>query len=310
MTALVSVATYLPEERVPIEKLAGQLGLSAMDVRMFQRVHGLAEVRLDRDGTLLDLLAAAVANLHALRGQEHRVRFVLHARSMPVVVPYPENPLHELCRRVGLGHAIAFTVTQQACASGLLALDVAGRLLDGCGEPDALALVLTGEKAFTYDTRIIPATTIFGEAAAACLVGAGGPSDRILAYACRAHGQFDGRISMSPELATAFGQAYPTLLAEAVHAATGRAGLELADLALILPHNVNRISWRRFCKAQGFPLEKVLLDNVPRSGHSFCADAFLNYATAIAQARLVPGEKYLIAAVGSGATFSAMILEH
>ena len=157
MTALEAVATYLPSERVSIASVADQLRLDPIQVKLLQRVHGLSEVRWERGGSLLGLLSAAVARLEALPGREHQVRYVLHGRSMPVAVPYPENPLHALCRRLGLGHAVAFTVTQQACASGLLAIDVAGRLLAQYGDPEALALVLTGEKAFTWDAQVIPA---------------------------------------------------------------------------------------------------------------------------------------------------------
>ena len=71
----------------------------------------------------------AAAGLDALRGQEHRVRYVLYARAMPVVAPYPVNPLHEVCRALGLEHALAFTVTQQSCASGLMAIDMAAARL-------------------------------------------------------------------------------------------------------------------------------------------------------------------------------------
>jgi 3-oxoacyl-[acyl-carrier-protein] synthase-3 len=312
--SLEAVAGYLPPTRVPIADLAGELGLTPMQVRLAQRVLGLSEIRVDRhpdrDATLLDLLGAAVGKLDALRGREQQVRFVLHARSMPVAVPYPVNPLHELCREIGLSHAIAFTVTQQACASGLLALDLAGRLLAGCGDPSALALVLAGEKTFTYDARLIPGTCVFGEAAAACLVGQNGERDRLLTYVTRNYGEFDGRISKLPDLAAAFGKVYPDLLADIVIAALARVGLDLSDIALVLPHNVNKVSWRRLCRTVGLPLEKVLLDNVPVVGHSFCADAFLNYATALEQGRLNPGDRYLVVAVGSGATFSAMVFEH
>jgi 3-oxoacyl-[acyl-carrier-protein] synthase-3 len=59
-------------------------------------------------------------------------------------------------------------------------------------------------------------------------------------------------------------------------------------------------------------LTAVLLENVPVWGHVFCADAFVNYETALRQERLRPGDLFLLAAVGagSGATFSAMLLRH
>jgi 3-oxoacyl-[acyl-carrier-protein] synthase III len=310
VTSLEAVSVHLPEQRFPIEDLADRLGLTARQVRLMRRFHGLAEVRLDPGGTLLDLLAAAADGLGALRGREERVRYVVYARSMPVNSPYPANPLHELCRLLGLEHAVAFTVTHHACATGLLAIDVAGRMLAADGDPDAFALVLAGEKTFTRDAQLVPETSIFGEGAAACLVRGDGDRDRMLAYVTRLCGEYDGRLAEDPQLLARFQRDYPVLLAEVVLGAVERAGLGLDDIGLILPHNVNAVSWQRLCRRIGFPIERVLLDNVPVVGHSFAADAFINHRTADDRGLLRPGEHYVIAAAGLGATFSAMVFEH
>jgi len=310
VTAIEAVATYLPDQRVSIEDLAGRLGLRPIQIKLFRRFLGLSQIRLDPAGTLLDLLLAGAAGLDALRGREHQVRYVLYARTLPVVVPYPLNPLHELCRALGLDRAVAFTVTHHACATSLLAVDIAGRLLAADGEPDALALVLTGEKTFTRDAQLVPGTSIFGEGAAACLVRADGHRDRLLSYATATKGEFDGRLEDLPELAARYEQEYPDSLAEVLLAAVAQAGLTLEEISLILPHNVNVVSWQRLSRKIGFPVDRVLLDNVPVTGHAFCADSFLNYATARDRGLLRPGDRYLIAAAGLGATFSAMVFEH
>jgi|HubBroStandDraft_1064217.scaffolds.fasta_scaffold00800_9 3-oxoacyl-[acyl-carrier-protein] synthase-3 len=310
MTAIEAVATYLPDQRVPIEDRIARLDLKPMQAKLFRRFLGLSEVRLDPDGTLLDLLLAGVARLGALRGREHQVSYVLYARTMPVVVPYPLNPLHELCRLRGLDHAVAFTVTHHACATGLLAIDIAGRLLAADGEPGALALVLTGEKTFTRDAQLVPGTSVFGEGAAACLVRADGDRNRLLAYATNTQGQFNGRLEDLPELSASYEEEYPDLLAGVILAAVAQAGLTLDEISLILPHNVNVVSWQRLSRRMGFPVGRVLLENVPVTGHVFSADSFLNYATAVERHRLRPGDRFLIAAAGLGATFSAMVFEH
>ncbi|MCG8915969.1 3-oxoacyl-ACP synthase [Actinokineospora sp. PR83] len=311
MTALLEVAAHLPPTGFPIEDLADRLGLSDRQVRLFRRFHGLAEVRLDPGGSLLDLLLAAAARLDGLAGNEHRVRYVVHARGMPVAVPYPHNPLRELCRALGLDHALSFTLTHQACATGLLAVDAVGRMLAADGDPDALALVLAGEKTYTPDAQLVPETAIFGEGAAAALVSTGdgpGRGDRLLAYATSAHGEFDGRLRVDRDLAVRFQDEYPRLLAEVLLAAVDKAGLTLDDIALLLPHNVNAVSWRRVCQRIGFPVRRVVLDNVAVVGHSFAADPFLNHRTAVDGGRLAPGDRYLVGAAGLGATFSAMVL--
>jgi 3-oxoacyl-[acyl-carrier-protein] synthase III len=310
MTAIEAMASYLPDQRVPVEDLAAGLSLTPMQVRLFKRFLGLAEIRVDPAGNLVDLLRAGVSRLEALRGREHLVRYVLHARLMQTVAPYPLNPLHELCRTLGLSRAISFAVVHHACASGLLAIDIAGRLLAADGDTEALALILTGEKAFTRDARIVPGITMFGEAAAACLVRADGPRDRILAYASSSRGEFFGRLDDMPDMATRYEEEYPVALAAVIDAAVARAGLDLDEISLILPHNVNVLSWRRLCRRTGFPIERVLLDNVPVTGHAFCSDTFLNYQTAAENGLLRPGDRYLMASAGLGATFSAMVIEH
>ncbi len=310
MTAVEAVSSYLPDYTVPIEELGARFELTRMQVRLLRQYLGFDQVRFDPGHSLLELLRATVAGLDGLAGREHLVRYVVHARSMPVAVPYPLNPLHELCAELGLGHACAFTVSQQACATSLVAIDVAGRLLAEDGEPGALALVLAGEKAFTRDAQLVPGTTIFAEAGGACLVSADGARDRMLAYCSAARGEFDGRLEDLPDLAAQYEQEYPVALAEVMAGAAEQAGLGMADLSLILPHNVNLMSWQRLCRRIGFPVERVVLDNIAATGHAFCADFFINYQVAAARGLLRQGEPYLVAAAGQGATFSAMVFEH
>ena len=308
MTALLDVAVHLPERRVAIEEIGERYGLTPMQVKVFRRYHKLGEVRRDPDGSLIDLLRAAVTGLDGLRGREQQVRYVLHARTYPVVVPYPLNPVRDLCREFGLDQANAFSVGQHACSSGLLALDVAGRLLAADPEPGALALVLAGEKTFTAETELLPDTSFLSEGASACLVGNQGPRDRVVAYAVDQRGEYD---EDGDQTAMAFQRDYAPLMAGAITAALDRAGLALGAISALLPHNVNAAAWRQVCRILGLPLDRVVLDNVTALGHMFCADAFVNYRTAAQRGLLRPGEPYVMAAgAGRGAAFSAMVLEH
>jgi 3-oxoacyl-[acyl-carrier-protein] synthase III len=317
MTALEAVSVHVPPLRIPIEDLAESLGLTEMQVKLFRRFHGLKEVSRAPDSSPQDLLMAAAAGLDALRGQEHRVRYVLYARAMPVAVPYPDNPLHEVCRALGLGHAIAFTVTQQSCAAGLLAIDLAGRLLasepaeatTGTNGQAPLALILSGEKAFTRAAQVFADTTVFGEGGSACLVSAFGTRDRLLAYASSVRGEFD---STTGENDAQLQSEYRPSLAEVMRRALDEAGVALDDIRVVLPHNVNLVTWQRMCTLLKFPRDRVVVENITASGHIFCADVFVNYTTACERGLLRPGDRYLAAAVGAGggATFSAMVFEH
>ncbi|WP_336725961.1 3-oxoacyl-[acyl-carrier-protein] synthase III C-terminal domain-containing protein [Cellulosimicrobium cellulans] len=316
MTTLVDVGAHVPATRVPIRDLADELGLDHLELGVFERFFGLREVCTAPDESLTDLLVAAARAVPGLAGNEHRVRYVLGARTIATVAPVGVNPLHDAADRLGLDHAAVWTLTQHACASALLAVDVAGRLLATDGDPDALALVLTGEKAFSPGSRLIEGTTIMGEGTAAVLVAAdatGGVAARagspVLSYATRTLGEYH-QVPLPEDLAGPFGVAYTEVLAEVVVEAVERAGLTLDDLALVLPHNVNRVSWRRLCSRLGLPIARVRLDDVPVTGHCFGADSFIGYAAARAEGRLRPGDPFLMVAVGLGATFSAMVLRY
>ncbi|MEV5575046.1 3-oxoacyl-[acyl-carrier-protein] synthase III C-terminal domain-containing protein [Spirillospora sp. NPDC052269] len=310
MPALDGLATHLPSESVPIGDLQDGLGLTDTQIKVFRRFYGLSHVLREPEGTGTDLMLAAAGKLDALRGREHLVRYVVQARTMPTVAPYPVNPVHDVRDRLGLRHAEAFALFQHACASGLLAIDLCGRLLEADGDPDALALVLTGEKTFTPAARTVPGTALNGEGASAFLVRQDGDRDRVLSYVTRTHGRFNAFLPLTDDAPAEFQKLYPEALAEVVLGAVEQAGLTLDELDLILPHNVNRVSWIRFCQAVGYPPERVLLDNVPVTGHCFCADPFLNYQSARELDRLHPGDRYLMVAVGLGATFSAMAFQH
>ncbi len=311
MTALREVAGHLPERRVPLEELLSDWQMPAATVEALRRSYGYSEVRRQKPGeTLLDLLLPAARGLSTLPGNESRVRYVLYARTVPVSLPHPLNPLPELCELLGLPGATAFSVGHHGCASGLLAVDIAGRLLAMDGEPDALALVVAGEQVFTLDKMLRPEAQIFGEASAACLVSADGPHDRMLSYATLQRGDLDHWGSGDSDFAERFAREYKVLMADVINTAAERAGLGVDELRLILPHNINVRSWRKVCQQLDLPTSVVLLDNVPLIGHTFAADSFLNYRTAADSGLLSSGDRYLIVSAGYGAIFSAMVLEH
>ncbi|MFD7662372.1 3-oxoacyl-[acyl-carrier-protein] synthase III C-terminal domain-containing protein [Streptomyces sp. NPDC059788] len=311
MTSFAAVSTYLPPS-VPIAELREDSPLDEGMVRRFQRFYGLSAVCRDPERDEEGLLLAAADKLDALRGQEERVRYVVQARTFPNSRPNPTSALRRVAEELGLPNATAFAVTGQACASGLQAVDLCGRLLAADGDPDALALLLTGEKTFTPVARCVPRSNIGGEAAAAVLVREGGAADgdRVLGRAVRLHGSYHDEVVTGLASSAEFNKLYPTALGDVMLAACENAGITLGDIDLVIPHSVNTISWKAVADRLELPVERIFLDNIPVTGHCFSADPFINYGTAGQLGRLRPGARYLLTAVGLGATFSAMVVEH
>lgn len=308
MTALVAVSSHLPET-VAVADLQEPLGLDEQQVRRFTRLYGLDRI-CKSELSEAQLLIAAAEKLDGLRGQEERVRYLIRAKGMRTTAPYPVSPLHEVREALNLQHAKTLAVADHGCATGLLAMDVAGTLLAADGDPDALALILAGDKTFTPFTQWVRDTSIMGEGMAAVLVAADGDRDLVRGYASRIHGRDDGVIDLTPEIAKEARRIYQDALAEVVGAATEEAGIGVADVDLVLPHNVNRVSWTVAAKNLGLPNDRFFLDNLGATGHCFCADPFINYQTVTELGLLKPGDKYLMTAAGLGQTFAAMVLEH
>jgi 3-oxoacyl-[acyl-carrier-protein] synthase-3 len=245
-----------------------------------------------------------------LRGQEERVRYVVRAKGLRTTTPYPVTPVREAAEALGLRRATVFAVADHGCATGLLALNVAATLLAGDRDPDGLALVLSGDKTFTPFTQWVADVTIMAEGTAAVLVGADAGHDRILGYASRIHGRADGVVDMTPEITRFSRQIYQSALAEVVTAAVAEAGITVADIDLVLPHNVNRVSWTIAAETLGIPRDRLFLDNIAKTGHCFCADPFINYERVVQLGLLRPGDHYLMTSAGLGQTFAAMVLQH
>ncbi len=305
------INAFAPSREVGLPDVADRLRLNRFQVRLFQRVHGLANLRLDPEMSLIDLVCRpAERTLRGVPPQD--VRYLLYAHTIQEVTPSDRDAAQMLCEHLGLTGATAFAVTQQNCASGLAAIDVAAELLRADGDPRAVALVVTGEKAFSYLAQLIENTTVMGEASGACLVHVDDRRDgnRVLSYVSRTLGQYADGVRLDPAALQDFGERYVATLVAVLREVLDAAGIGLDELAGIIPHNVNRSSWTRVAREMGFDRTLVFLDNVQRFGHCYCTDFFLNYTTMRAAGRLTPGGTYLVAAVGLGATFAAMLIRH
>ncbi|MFE7869379.1 3-oxoacyl-[acyl-carrier-protein] synthase III C-terminal domain-containing protein [Micromonospora humida] len=325
-TLLHRVEAFTPVRSWTIEEIGAACGLNRYQTKVLRRIRGLAEVRADPDGDLFDLLVPAASA--ALRGLPDPavVRYLLYAHTLPDPAPSHVLVADQLRERLGLAGADAFAVTQQFCASGLAAIDIAGELLRADGDPAAKALVVTGEKAFNSVLRYVLQVSVTGEASTAFLVGLdapGGPDgfpraddsvpgagSRVLSYAARTEGEFADGFRMSAEKLRRFGDTYNTHLWAAMSDALSYAGLSLSDIHRVVPHNVNASLWLRLCAEVGLDRRRIFLDNIPRYGHCNCSDPFLNLASMRERGLVRGGELYMLTSVGIGSSYAAMVIEY
>ncbi len=280
MTSIVEVAAYVPGQ-VSLADRARELDLPLVEVRRFERAFGFDQIACDPAQTETDILLGAAGKLQGLAGCEDRIRYVLRPRTVRWPSPYPMSPLQDIRDALGLRHAQAFAITEQACAGGLFAVDTAGAMLAEDGDPDALALILVGEKTYGRVGQIIPGMAVLGEAhGRAARLGERQPRPRAwLRGLGRAHP--GGRADHGRRGVQAFGQVYAGALGDVMSAALETAATAPSDLALYLPHNVNRMLCLRTGTALGLSHDQVVTGTIREVAHCWGADPFLNYRHAV-----------------------------
>ena len=304
------IEAFTPQRSWTVEEVAAANGLNRNQARIFRRIRGMDTIRSDPDLALIDLLAAPAEAVLSTVSDVDSVRYLIYSHTFPDLTPAYLFAADALRERLGLDTADAFAVAQQACSSGLAAVDVAGQLLRADGDRSAKALVVTGEKPFSGLVRFLLNISIMGEASAACLVGLDGGGSRVISYTNRTEGEFAGSFRMSAEAQRRFGETYNDYLLEQIEATLDRGGLTLSDIAMVIPHNVNLSSWLKLCTRIGLDKRRVFLDNLAMFGHCYCSDPFLNLVSMRERNLLTKGERYLLTSVGSGSTYAAMIIEY
>jgi len=297
----------VPDAKVSVVELRETLGLSESQVRLYTRFLGLDTIAVAREQELSDLLVAAGGQ--ALAGIDpSSVRHVIHAYTLQYTPPPGRRLLDKVLRELGLGHASAFGVTHQNCVAGLYALEVSRTLLQGAPE-DAKILVLTGDRIPEREVHTIPDTTIMGEAVSACVVGKDTRGHRVIGSSTHVFGKFYQCLALSDELNLEYKKFYPEGLTGVMRRVMSDTGYEGNDIAAVLPHNVNRMSWKKVLTDLGIPSDRIYLDNVPKLGHCFTADPFINLRSARESGRVRRGDIVLMVGAGLGATFTATIVE-
>jgi 3-oxoacyl-[acyl-carrier-protein] synthase-3 len=86
------------------------------------------------------------------------------------------------------------------------------------------------------------------------------------------------------------------------------AGIAVEDIDLFVPHQANSRIIEAAARRVGLPLERVMV-NIDEYGNTSTATIGLALHDALAQGRLEPGDRVLIAGFGSGLTWGACLLE-
>ena len=288
-----------------LEALAGTEGVTPASLQDLQRgglrrysvlEGGLREVYVDCVGETLARAAIDPADVDAV---VYFSTSLSHAE---------EHDVAQVCRALGMRHALPFSSFLGECTNYSSALTVALSLIGTLG---VRTVVLIGADSVggTPVSRVLERNvSVFSDAVTSCVVQAGDVGDGYLIEGV-SH-RFDAElVGLTAEddllaLLDRFAAAMGWVCAD-VRATSGWGSADVDHL--VLP-NLGVSALRNYAAVARVPFARVPTGNIGRFGHCFACDQLITLETLVDEDAVAPGDRVMVLGVGGNYLFSALAL--
>lgn len=308
---IVDVAHTLAAAEYPgLEELRAAYGWSDRNHRIFQRMFGLRSAALHPGVPLIEALRSSAATL-AERNPEivGRVDRVYYCHAVNSTLPADRDLLGRMVRETLGGDPEVMSVAHGSCTSAILVMRT---LLALPPEARLNAVVLTGEKCFFEMLQYADNQGLYGEATAAVLLRTGDGEGGTRVVATRT-GVFDGvyapMVAVPKEVTQAFDQAFLPRMTALVTGLLAAADLAPEEIDVIFPTHLSPFTSDRVANLTGMTRAEIWKVNLPRVGHCYCGDLFLNYRTWLASDATEGATRILSFASGMTGSYAGVVLE-
>ncbi len=264
---LLDHALYIPQERCSIREAMLQNGQSLYEAKAFSRLFGFEKVARLINRDLNRAFAEVLDRLHPDDGKGPDS--VIYCHGNPVQYDGDCSPVDELLQThpVLADVTQSFEVDQHTCASLFWALELARGLLR---EGSRRVLVLAGDsvEGMPLTERHAHGVTAVGDAFAGLLLDDADTGIQIGDIYLDMRAEFHHGRTASAEQVTLFNAHHTELVQQILD----NIGLRISRPTAIVPHNVNRLSWQKFCKDTGVDMNDIWLDLLPDTGHCYTVD--------------------------------------
>ena len=318
-SAITGVGAYLPEEVVSNADLAKVVDTS--DTWIFERtgIHERRRAAPDQASSDLAVEAAKRALAAAGRTPEDLDLIIVATTTPDLTFPATAAIVQ---RKLGAPMGIAFDV-QAVCSGFVYGLAVADGFI---ARGNAKCGLVIGAETMTRLMDWTDRTTcvLFGDGAGAVVVepvmGQGTTADRgLLSFALRCEGEkqdllyVDGGPSTTGtvgKLRMQGGQVFRHAvvnISEAIEAAAGKAGIDIAEVDWFVPHQANQRILKGVADRLGIDEHKVV-STIAQHANTSAASIPLALDVAIRDGRVKRGDLVLMEAMGGGLTWGACLV--
>jgi len=307
MIGIEELVYYIPERRVAIKDLQRELRLTEDDLFVHTTFLGQKEIAYDPDMPLMNLLTGSMDQLmNKPNTGKYKITHLLYTHTVGCNQAPLQPLLKDIVRKYDLQQCNAMAVTQVSCAAGITALKYAENLLYDAPDDEAV-IILSGDRSFG-SWRKQPGTAITGDASTAALITKTSSVRKVL----NTNMEIDSRFHMGfndPKVLEEFRKDGLDKLKDFVERSIARSNATLSDIKLILPSITNKSSWKTVANHLGIETNRIYVENVPRIGHCFTADNFINYCTAKQEGKIKPGDLCLFLATGTGFFYTSALIQ-
>ncbi len=228
-------------------------------------------------------------------------------------------------KAIGADHAAAFDVSA-ACSGFLYAITTAKQFLQSGQFKNAL--VIASEKITNLiDWSDRSTCVLFGDGAGACILGPVEKGRGILSDFIHAQGKFGELMAVTVEDIEPLSRDIKTMpkpfvvmqgqelfkiavnsMAKAVETALDRAGMTVADIDWVVPHQANDRIISAVAKKLDVPYEKIYI-NIDRFGNMSAASIAVSMSEAVEKGRIKKGDVVALVAFGAGLVSAANIVK-
>jgi len=317
-TRITGTGSYLPGEPINNQALIAAHGLASSDDWIIERTGIRSRYLATSDISSSDLALRASQQALAAAGRKvSEVDLVIVATSTPDYI-FPSTAAL-LQSKLGMTHGAPAFDVQAVCSGFVYALSIAEKFIRSGSHQCAL---VAGTEVFS---RIMDWTdrgtcVLFGDGAGAVVLEAA-DKPGVLASALHADGSQHGMLSVPGQICGGQVTGDPFLrmdgqavfkfavkvLVDVGHEVLAIAGMDVADVDWLIPHQANVRILQSTAKKLGLPLKKCIV-TVDHHGNTSAASIPLALDEAVRSGQIKPGQHLLLEGVGGGFTWGAVLL--
>ena len=320
---IIGTGSYLPPKRITNDELAGILaekGVETSDEWIRTRSGILARHYADQGVVSSDLGArAAEKALEMANCQANDIELIIVATSTSDFFGGFPSTACMVQKKLGITSNCAAFDVQAVCSGFLYALSVADSFIRaGVNRKVLVVGAETYSRIIDYNDRTT--CVLFGDGAGAVVLSA---SDEpgILSTALHADGHYGDILSLPGHLNNGAieGKAFVYMDGKAVFKlavtwldkvgmeALDKAGLKNTDIDWMVPHQANLRIMQSSAKKLDIPSEKIIV-TVDQHGNTSAASIPLAIDAGVRDGRIKSGQNILLAAIGGGLTWGAVVI--